>query len=303
MDASAFPHSVGVNPSLTIAAVAERKVEHFIGKELIAAWTNQNPPEVRPFLIADKHRVEVALAKPQASLSTPRQPIGIQWSEWLTGTFAPSGWTLPAPGALPEPEYSDTPVLKCEDAARWGLANDCHVEAVFEAKIPDLDYFLLQVTPSVLITGTLKLKTSGNRDPRQTFSCTGKLKLYLKNGSLQRMKYDLTLTPVSTPGQPPAVSGKLMGTKYFTDDPGMDSFLDATTLFSYLTVAETTYLGVIRVPLVEFIGKQVPTFAVTGGTDLNASGKVWALARFAKLFFGSMADIYMPEIFFRGHKG
>ena len=44
MDAATFPTSVGVNPSHTIAAVAERNIEHFIEQELGLARKRPRPP-------------------------------------------------------------------------------------------------------------------------------------------------------------------------------------------------------------------------------------------------------------------
>lgn len=301
MDASAFPSSVGVNPSLTITAVAEWKIEEFISTrfaEAREAFLEMRDTELhrnedgtcvrrpRPPSIVDGNQdllVDTILSR--VARPTDRKAVGIRWSEWLTGTLS----VRPKPATA-----EDVPVALSEAAAREGLASDCHLEVELKAEIPNLDYWGLEPAPTVFISGRLKLK--GPSGTRIEIECEGELKLVLKNGNLFRMRYDLHKVGDKT-------ATVLKGSKYFKDDPGIDSFLDATTLFTYFSTGTEDYLGVIRVPLPTFIGKQLPTFEVTGAEDLNSSGKIWALARFGKLFFGSMADVYLPELFFRGHKG
>lgn len=287
MDASAFPSSVGVNPSLTIAAVAERKIEAFIARTFpkdsgafVKVRDHQRPQQGS---IVDKDptlEVDEILSRAPAAERTERKAVGIRWSEWLSGTVFPCD-----PKDVTRP---DVAVAASEVGAREGLIHDIHLEADLQAEIPNLDYWSLERQPTVFISGKLRLKKPGMR---VEFDCEGELNLVLERGSLISMRYELR-----------NVTDKkiaLVGSKYFKDDPGIDSFLDATTLFTYFSSGAEHYLGVIRVPLTTFIGKQLPTFEVTGAEDVNSSGKIWALARFAKLFFGSMADIYLPELFFR----
>jgi hypothetical protein len=292
MDAAAFPRSVGVNPSLTITAVAESKIESFIAQRLGSAvldgFLALRDAGREPSIVDKNQGLLVDTLLNGAPRPAFRRPVGIRWSEWLTGAVS----VQQDPGL----RHGDVPVALSDAAAREGLAHDCHLEGELQAQIPNLDYWALEKSPTVFISGTLKLKLPSG--PIK-FRVQGELNLVLRRGNLYRMRYDLR--GVDENGA--STLAVLKGSKYFKDDPGIDSFLDATTLFTSLNTGSEHYLGVIRVPLTTFIGKQLPTFEVTGAEDLNSAGRIWALARFGKLFFGSMADVYLPELFFRGHKG
>src|SRR6185312_5273705 len=94
LDAAAFPGSVGVNPSSTIAAVAERNIELFIRRtldlapEAYRARVPARPPErqtARAAALASfDHMLAAELPAPQPGVPRAR-PVGLTWQEELGG--------------------------------------------------------------------------------------------------------------------------------------------------------------------------------------------------------------------------
>jgi hypothetical protein len=300
VDAAGFPTSVGVNPSLTIAAVAERKVEHFIQTALhVSPWTNEGaeapywadpagefpaPPKNFENLIG--RALDELGAKP---CKTKHQAVGIVWKERMDGSASEDNRGI----TRPETEA-------CVTADRRGLQQGRHVSMKLECYITDLESFYLKRHPSVDLKGTFEVREpppaarpDAPAPPETAFNCKGHLWLGFRRGRMVTMNYDLTLT-----GQNSTATGNLIGTKFIHDDPGLDSFLDLTTLHTVLTFSDRpTMLGVVRVPMSTFISEQMPTFQLENADDLDDTGKLWAAARFSQFFFGSLKETFLPELF------
>jgi hypothetical protein len=94
----------------------------------------------------------------------------------------------------------------------------------------------------------------------------------------------------------------LSGYKDIQNDPGLDAWQDTTTLFTRIyrghieadaeATAEVIATGIIHIHLLDFM-RQLTTFKVEGPTIAD---KASALARFGKLFMGSLWDVYAREI-------
>ncbi|MES1183312.1 MAG: GMC family oxidoreductase N-terminal domain-containing protein [Myxococcales bacterium] len=293
MDAAGFPTSVGVNPSLTIAAVAEAKVEHFIQNELgMPNWLNAAtelrlyppppgpPPAAPPF----DRLIELQLRKPPAA--AVHRAVGIRWHERMDGSAAEDGT-----GRITRPR-SDV----CVAGDKRGLHEGRHVSLELDCHIPDLEVFYLERRPTVTLKGKLEIREPSVPAPRPEgeFDCEGRLWLGFWRGRMYTMNYRLNLISPRTQAR-----GQLRGTKFIRDDPGIDSFLDLTTLHTYGTVPgrANPMVGVVRVPLSNFISKQMPTFKLENAQDLNDTGKLWAAARFSQFFFGSLKETFLPELF------
>jgi len=311
MDAAGFPTSVGVNPSLTIAAVAERKVEHFIRETLgLADWRNErgearywpvpaSPPPASPAPTGPLpagppfgRLIEEQLAKP--SVPTKHHAVGIHWHERMDGSASEDRRAQAGPTGTAEITAPETNA--CVTADKRGLQQGRHVGMELDCDILDLEAFYLQKRPSVTLTGTFVIReprpANGPR-PETKFDCTGALWLGFSRGRMVTMNYELALT-----GQDSPANGQLIGTKFIRDDPGLDSFLDLTTLHTLLTFSDRRpMLGVVRVPMSTFISKQMPTFKLTHAKDLDDMGKLWAAARFSQFFFGSLKETFLPELF------
>ena len=93
MDAAAFPRAVGVNPSATIAAVAERKVESFIRKHL--ENSDWQAPEWREAQQWGRDPDVAAMLDPLAATRPASQAeaevVGLKFSERMRGHYSPLG--------------------------------------------------------------------------------------------------------------------------------------------------------------------------------------------------------------------
>lgn len=125
LDGALLPGATGVNPSHTIAAVAERNIEHVIRRELRDdTWIPAERKEAKPFV------------DPLSSVNVPAQgtpppatsSVGLRFSERMTGT-----WTM---------TNSKAP----------GVA-----DAKVQITVPDIAAFIAQPQHTGVVTGTLQL--------------------------------------------------------------------------------------------------------------------------------------------------
>jgi hypothetical protein len=98
----------------------------------------------------------------------------------------------------------------------------------------------------------------------------------------------------------------LAGHKVVHDDPGFDLYADTTTLFTKVFAgdvsadaedkAEAVAAGIISIHLPDFL-KQLTTFRTDGGGPLDRAN---AVARFGRLFLGSLWDVYASRVLSSG---
>jgi choline dehydrogenase-like flavoprotein len=278
MDAAGFPASVGVNPSLTVAAVAERKIEHFITTVMgLPAFKAHSAAQ--PKLLNEEVTPVDALLK---TIPVEHKPVGLKWLEWMEGSVGSAG-SVPTPS-----------VWHCSNGEKLGLSEGTYVQLALRCQVEDLEGFYLQPRPLVLISGETTIRDRSGA--KVVYSTKGALRLEFERERMVRMVYQLQLQGAQSDLQ-------LHGIKFLSDDAGLDSFLDLTTLYvvvSGKSNADSGPLerpGIVRAPLVQFLSKQVPTFELTGAEDLDAVGKLWAAARFADFFFAGLKQTYLPELF------
>jgi hypothetical protein len=303
MDAAGFPTSVGVNPSLTIAAVAELKVENFIRNTLnLAGWSNDRDGETHhwpaapgaPAPLPFGSLIEKELQKDPRR--TEHHAVGIYWHERMDGSASEDRRALALPGAKAEITAPETNA--CLTGDKRGLQQGRHVSMELDCRIRDLEAFYLEKQPTVELTGDLEIREprragANTPAPETEFKCSGRLWLGFKAGRMVTMNYKLELI-----GKNSGAEAELVGTKFIRDDPGLDSFLDLTTLHTLLTFTDRKpMLGVVRVPMSTFISKQMPTFKLEHAKDLDETAKLWAAARFSQFFFGSLKETFLPELF------
>jgi cholesterol oxidase len=156
LDAAAFPSSVGVNPSATIAAVAEWNIEHHIRKTdfdrhvgpnarppardeigRFRAWEHgQEPPEVeRPLDAAWAHARD-------SDVVSAQQPVGIEFSEVLEGFFHEIENWRPAREGEDPLWFEPAPVDTYLDAELKGQAAGRRARLRLTVSIKDLAFFL-----------------------------------------------------------------------------------------------------------------------------------------------------------------
>jgi predicted acylesterase/phospholipase RssA len=158
--------------------------------------------------------------------------------------------------------------------------------------VEDMDRFVVMPDHAAAARGWIDSDAFGGRLPveRGTFN----LFIDQSHPSDKRMLYRLWFQDRG--GRPLTLSGY----KVVRDDPGFDLWRDTTTLYTRVLAdhvddaddAQTIAAGVLRVSPWAF-ARQLTTFRATAPT---AAGRAAALARFGRLFTGSLWDVYGREV-------
>lgn len=320
MDAAAFPTSVGVNPSATIAAVAEFKVESFIrthpkndGADVSGAtdWLRQRDRERdEARLWVDRQgRADLDPLNhrhiPQTSAEPRRKMIGLQFKEAANGflhrfegpsflsalTAADELRTLDDLGQFLEhiPAFSEA-----EDA---GVRNGCAIEMHLHATVTDLARLIspdsARQPVKLSLTGGITLK-GPEREPSicHLIESSSFLQMFVRSsdGSDPSRFFHYELQYQNEHGR----SCVIKAWKVLRNAAGFDAWLDASTLFCEIfEESKITHRGVMRVPIETFLRTQLPSMDITGTDD--AARRSWALAAFYKYFAGELAAVYMMD--------
>ncbi len=301
-DASAFPASVGVNPSHTIAALAERNVETFLdghlkgehrdkwrdareaAKTAAAAWRRDFEKRGHSIDPLQLHLGDTA--KPPKA-----DPVGIRFEETMVGFVAPveAGETLRS--VADSFAVADIDIGAYLAAQHRGREAGTALELTLQAEAVDLRYFLDRPPHELALTGTARFIRGGVET--ESRPVIGTLELMGGTGGRRTMTYDLYL--VDEDGRPQTEGPWLRGFKELSDHVGADAYADATTLYVAFTEGDDDeWGGVVRIPLDEFVEKQLPSMEATGTDDPAA--QAWALAEFGAFFFGNLARTYAADL-------
>ncbi|MCC6640769.1 MAG: GMC family oxidoreductase [Deltaproteobacteria bacterium] len=306
MDAAAFPTPVGVNPSATIAAVAERKVESFLrtrrGRE---GWKAPEHDEAQRW--ADARRADL---DPFTALDPQRQhaepislPIGICFEERMEGFHAPI-------------DAGGEPVTH-RDAEKSGIRTAAAIQVELAAVIDDLAEFLARQEryedrlatpagdeqpssppPSIPLTGRLRICGEDATSPHERVLdvLAGSTMTLFSGGRRARDSEPVArFIDYRLVAADDARRLLLVGRKLLRDDPRLDAFEDSTTLFFDLVEEEIPKRrGILRLPAQAFFGLQLPSFRVTNTAD--PVRQTWALAAFGHFFLGRLVQVYAPEL-------
>ncbi len=293
VDAAAFPASVGVNPSATILAVAERKAEWFVRahrarRAYPRAGSRRRLPIVTPrskgLPTTQRTRSTALRVLPTAAVQS--RPIGLWWKERMEGSFS-ALHCPPLSGALD--------VTGFEAAERRGREHGTRLMADLSVMIDDVDLFLRsfrahvgkqKVEARVWGTVTIEFCRGAARRTRTYRVRPGHGVLEFLQGDAQApnaagadvvppaaavpnetrerardllgLRYALTLDPEDATGGGALV---LHGRKVFQDDPGHDVWPDVTTLFFALNSSSAVRArsGIVRVGLRDFLEVQLPS--------------------------------------------
>jgi cholesterol oxidase len=258
VDGSAVPGPVGPNPSLTIAAMADRAIEHVLEK----------PKPIR--------RRTAAEPEPPAVVEAPVDPTagrGMEFTEKMKGHVA-LGETDPLAG--------------------WELGRQLAHRFMFQLTItaPDVERFAAGEDHTAIAEGYVDCDLLGGTLPVQR----GWANLFVPaNAALTReMRYRLWFSDMS--GQPLTMYGfktvrNDRGFDMWTDTstlyitlmrghvaPGENGAQDAP--------ADVIGAGILRILPLDF-ARQLTTFRGSG------SGALASIARFGAFFAGSMKDVYL----------
>ncbi|AKQ66184.1 Cholesterol oxidase [Myxococcus hansupus] len=294
LDGAALPASTGVNPSSTIAAVAERNVELAIRNALgHPAWT---APEragtpagrsaVEPFRASMRMSMEVAPTRvvpredPMRSVVipeggtvlSPTPVVGLRFTERMRGFITSAH--------VPETDF--------QGAEEEGKAEGHVAEFTVTITLPNLDRFLAEKAHTGIVQGTLH--AHGFTSPGGAKVERGVFNLFVDTDSYyeRRMLYLLPFT---------GLDGRqylLDGYKHVRDDDGFDMWSDTSTLHTVIRRGEdreapVVATGIIRLGMPDFL-QQLTTFTVLGTSSPLA--KANALRRFGNMFMGNLWDVF-----------
>jgi choline dehydrogenase-like flavoprotein len=263
-DGSLLPGPVGVNPSATIAAIAERNMEHFVrevlGRDAIPwqqtkddalHWVSAQKDADVVFEPPDPSKVRVRDLVPRptpenatnAEAAPPHSPIGVTFKELMSGYLS---HVDDQAGLLPDPlraRVPQPPFLVGEGQARaLAAASPPTAGAKFDctSRLLDIGAFLDDPNHVMGLEGTITIPEgvlSAGSPAVEVGNVVGQLHLLADTGAVRRvMTYYL---PFSAPqGQ----RYTLVGHKEVEDDPGFDAWLDTATLFTEIYRGEVTPL-------------------------------------------------------------
>jgi len=328
LDGSVLCRSVGVNPSATIAAIAERNVLTFIQSIKGAPW-----PRGFSDTGAVQYGRQVEAAKEwerrakdgKWRLSPPKstpidfqsQSLGIDFKESMEGFWSRADQD---PDRMPTPAQRDAEYRRLDNEGiperplRLELrASHANLNEFFEdqSHSMDLDGRATIALPGELeaaheVRGNLELfvprrfplvnaESAARHELHRRLAPTQARMLRVNQASTERfMIYHLEFC--ERPGL------ELIGYKRINERPTLAGYRDVACLFVKLvqrgSSAETSRpalvgAGAVHLEVFDFLSKQIPSIQATGSED--KARKTWAVASFARFFFGTLQRIYMPE--------
>jgi choline dehydrogenase-like flavoprotein len=321
-DGSLLPCPVGVNPSSTIAAIAERNVAHFVKEVWYPAnGKRSDSPLPAPWVAhidaskewrREQDGLHVDLEPP---VEAERQPIklnhdsiGFSFTEAMAGhmSIVDGESCLPSPSAV---RIRLAPFLSAEKLGRKRVAEK-QVGAVsftLDARVSDIGAFLDDQSHTISIPGQLHLPSAllGDDGPE--------VDVEIKNGTLHLLVaagHGRKLMLYHLPFEHGHHAWALVGHKEIQDDPGFDAWLDASTLYAELWDGDVNAAhfvdpqmprrrrararGILRLGLRDFLRNQVTGLSAVGTSE--AARTVWTLGSFGVFFFGNLQGAYAPEI-------
>lgn len=259
-DGAVMPGPVGPNPSLTIAALADRFAERMIQRHRSAATYPAFPPPA------------VALDTPvEETAPMSDHPLGLHFTETMNGYFSTA-------------EHSDFAA-----GARRGETEGSVLAFTLTVHTDDLDRLLADPRHVAGLRGTV---TAPALSPAPLAVTDGQFELFVTDADdpagERRMWYRFPMTDER------GRTYFLVGTKRIRDDAGLDMWPDTTTL--YTTVhdgdsAEAPVLGcgILYIGVAEF-RNQLQTMTVLNARDERE--RLGGLARFGHFFGGQLFDLY-----------
>jgi choline dehydrogenase-like flavoprotein len=296
MDAAAFPTAVGVNPSATIIAVAEYKIERFIKKVLRSAASSRKPSkeEVEAWVKGHGPGVLDPIAKMAAKSARPTEPpLGLTFEEVISGLFSDID-----PGDREVMDklqnFDGAKIAKFDAAERRAKGREITVKLV--ASIGDLDRFLRVqrqgLAEQVALTGSVSIDGGDH----EVLSEESFLQFFLRppaapngHGTAERFfRYRIAF-------KSDRQVWVIKGAKVLRDDARFDVWYDLSTLyFDMFAGNQWRQRGIMRLDPVDFVKKQLPSVTITP-ENADPSRKSWAFFAFAKYFAGEVARIYFPK--------
>jgi choline dehydrogenase-like flavoprotein len=261
LDGAALPAPVGVNPSSTIAAVAERNIEHHIRRwRGDPAWRAPGWQDARRFAARHAEDLDPApLRRTAASAPLRAEPLGLVFRERMTGFAA-------------EIEEMRGAAIGYERAEEAGRRAGRAISLDLEYRVPDLDRFV-DGDPVFSLSGTF----TGSVDS------SGKVGVFPVAGTLTLSRrtprerawfwtYNLAFRTESA-------HATLVGRKVLSTGARDGLWSGAITMLGDISVGSRTMTGILRVSMEDILGGLLPSLRVTGTRD--PARIAWALGQFA----------------------
>jgi cholesterol oxidase len=276
LDGAILPAATGVNPSHTIAAVAERNVEAIIRNiKSDPRWAAPERAEAKPVVDpVSKTTVPVGgTAAPKA------QAIGLAFTETMKG-YGVKGWQ-------PPDDYAG--------AEKAGKHASTVMDFTLTINTPDLDAFLADPSGTAIANGVARV--DGFTGPAGAPVANGVFNLFVEGGDSNQRKMLYALPFTGLDGKPYLLDGF----KDVQDNGRFDVWGATSTLYTVIRAGSTrtgvvVATGILHILMQDFM-HQLTTFTVSGTN--NPAQKTDALARFGKRFFGTLWDVFVLTHFQR----
>jgi hypothetical protein len=300
MDAAAFPASVGVNPSATIAAVAEYKVEQFI-RNTRPGWRAREHEFVQDWIEkAGRDAIDPLNSGLVSSRPRPSEDVnvlGLTFDEEMQGFCAPvtekqwNGIDFTMLDRFPE-HLNDFLAAESEGLSRAHPPTSIRLKVSVRdlARLVSGDRALDPV--KIAVSGLVTIHPSARNTSCRRFAISAEdsfLQVFVRPKSSDDKKFFRYHLHYGICDE----SYVLDGLKVLSDAPGFDAWHDTSTLYFRRTGPDGLQRGVLRLSIETFMRMQLPSMTITGTSD--PARQSWALLAFYKYFAGELADVYMKR--------
>lgn len=186
LDGSVLPAPVGVNPSATILAIAERNIERFLRRHPGSAWSDPASAASRAHAALRDDASRWAAGNSRWHFTPPRpaqpapdftaQPLGLRFSEWMHGYHCPtrdgSDWPR---------DDADYRAAEARGRPGAGGSNDAvgfPIDFALQNTVDDLNVFYEDMNHAIEVRGTVGIRLPG-RPAVSTLQVSGQLCLFV----------------------------------------------------------------------------------------------------------------------------
>jgi cholesterol oxidase len=270
MDGASLPAATGVNPSHTIAAVAERNVERYIRRRIAdSMW--QAPERARATKVADP--LAKIIIPPKGTRAPDTETIGLTFTETMKG-YVSRGFTPPDDFA---------------GAAALGKQHDQKIEFVLTITFPDFNAFKADRAHAGNAVGTVKV--AGFTPEPGANVTSGVFNLFVPTDSVftRRMLYALPF--YGTDGKPYLLDGF----KDVRDHGRFDVWESTSTLYTVIRAGHERTDPIVATGIMHILkrdfARQMTTMRTVGKGSVRDRAE--ALAQFSELFLGTLVDVFV----------
>jgi cholesterol oxidase len=270
LDGAILPGATGVNPSHTIAAVAERNIEAIIRRRL-PGFTPPERAATRP-LVDPLFQI---LIPEGGTMPSPTATIGLSFAETMKG-FLDLGHTPPDDFAGGE---------------KAGQKADRYVEFNLKMNAANVDEFLDEKTHAAAASG--EIHVDGFTGPGKVPVTNGVFNLFVETDNFYERKMLYALPFYGQDGKPYLLDGF----KEIKDHGRFDVWKATTTLYTAVREGHSRSgavlaTGIMHIHFLDVL-KLVSTLTVSGTT--SPVEKAHTMERFGRAFVGTLWDLFVKH--------